>query len=61
METRLGDAFVRVHRSVIVRRDRIVGVDSAPNGAYRIYLKSGERVRGGRSYRETILSLDLRD
>jgi hypothetical protein len=61
METRLGDAFVRVHRSAIVRRDSIVGVDSAPNGAYTIHLKSGERVRGGRSYRETILSLGFRD
>jgi hypothetical protein len=59
MEARLGDAFVRVHRSAIVRRDRIVRVESVTRGGYMIHLRSGERVRGGRSYRATIRSLDI--
>jgi len=51
---RLGSAFLRVHRSVIVRRDRIVKAESAKNGCYWLELASGARLRTGRSYRDAV-------
>jgi hypothetical protein len=54
LDARLGDEFLRVHRSVIVRRDRVVRVELAANGARWIHLACGARVRAGRSYREAI-------
>ncbi|HEX5007055.1 MAG TPA: LytTR family DNA-binding domain-containing protein [Hyphomonadaceae bacterium] len=59
LEDRLGGEFLRVHRSAIVRRDRVVRVEPASNGGYRIELASGARLRSGRSYREGILASGL--
>lgn len=54
LEARLGGEFLRVHRSAIVRRDRVVRVEPTANGGGWIHLASGARVRAGRSYREAI-------
>jgi len=54
LESRLGDGFLRVHRSAIVRRDRVVRVEPASNGSFWIELASGARLRSGRSYRRRI-------
>jgi two-component system LytT family response regulator len=59
LERELGDAFVRVHRSAIVRRDRVVKVERAPNGRTWIHLASGQRVASGRSYRNVVRDLGL--
>ena len=59
METRLGGAFMRVHRSAIVRLDAIEQVQVAGNGGFWIELKSGARLRAGRSYRRAILAAGL--
>jgi hypothetical protein len=59
LEARLGSAFLRVHRSLIVRRDRIVRVEPAANGGYWIQLASGARLRSGRSYRDAIRAASL--
>jgi len=56
LETRLGSEFLRVHRSVIVRRDRIERVEAAANGGFDLQLTSGTRLRSGRSYRAAILA-----
>ncbi|HWN05610.1 MAG TPA: LytTR family DNA-binding domain-containing protein [Steroidobacteraceae bacterium] len=56
METRLGGEFLRVHRSVIVRLDRIERVQVAGNGNCWILLESGARLRAGRSYRQVVLA-----
>jgi len=59
METRLGGAFLRVHRSVIVRLGSVERVQGAGNGGFWILLKSGTRLRAGRSYRQAILAAGL--
>jgi DNA-binding LytR/AlgR family response regulator len=59
LEGRLGGAFLRVHRSLIVRRDRVIRVEPAANGGYWIELASGARLRSGRSYREAIRAAGL--
>ncbi|MGH8242176.1 MAG: LytR/AlgR family response regulator transcription factor [Steroidobacteraceae bacterium] len=56
---RLGSDFLRVHRSVIVRRDGVVRVEPAPNGGSWLQLASGGRVRSGRSYRRAVQGLGL--
>jgi len=56
LETRLGDSFIRVHRSVIVRRDRIERIDATASGGFDIQLTSGTHLRSGRSYRAAILA-----
>jgi hypothetical protein len=56
LETRLGSEFLRVHRSVIVRRDRIERVEATANGGFDLQLTSGTRLRSGRSYRAAILA-----
>jgi hypothetical protein len=59
LETRLGSGFLRVHRSVIVRLDAIEHVRVAGNGGCWVQLKSGARLRAGRSYRQAILAAGL--
>jgi two-component system LytT family response regulator len=59
LEQRLGSDFIRVHRSLIVRRDRVVGVEPAANGSYSLRLESGARLKSGRSYRSAILASEL--
>ena len=59
LQARLGADFLRVHRSIIVRRDRVARIEPAPNGGAWIQLASGARVRAGRSYRRAILAAGL--
>jgi hypothetical protein len=54
LESRLGGEFLRVHRSVIVRRDRVRRATSTANAGYWLELASGARLRSGRSYRGAI-------
>jgi hypothetical protein len=57
LERRLGPAFLRVHRSCIVRRDRVVRVERAANGRCWILLQSGARVAAGRTYFQALETL----
>ncbi|MEO5866711.1 MAG: LytTR family DNA-binding domain-containing protein [Sphingomonas sp.] len=47
----LGDAFVRIHRGQLVRRDSIRRVDTDRSGDFTVTLGSGATVRGSRRYR----------
>jgi hypothetical protein len=59
LEARLGADFLRVHRSVIVRRDRVVRLEPTANGSYALQLASGTLLRSGRSYRAAIRASGL--
>jgi hypothetical protein len=50
-------AFVRIHRSVIVNRDKIVSVSGPAKGQYWIKLEEGQEIRSSRRYREVVESL----
>ncbi len=51
LEARLDPArFIRLHRSVIVRRDRIAGLGHDRAGSWHAELVDGETVRIGRTY-----------
>ena len=51
LEARLDPAmFIRLHRSVIVRRDRIKALGHDRGGAWYAELVDGEQVRIGRTY-----------
>ena len=57
LEKRLGSRFMRIHRRIIVRVDRVVRVEQRLHAEYWIYLASGERVGSGRSYAPAIRQL----
>jgi two-component system, LytTR family, response regulator len=58
LETKLDRRkFVRVHRSAIVRLDRIVQLESLTHGEFEVVLKSGARLRLSRSYRPKVEAL----
>src|SRR5262245_24044205 len=59
LESRLGAEFLRVHRSVIVRKDRVRRMEPAPNGGFWLVLESGARLRSGRSYRDAVRDMRL--
>lgn len=44
------ELFIRVHRSVIVRRDTITGLSRDPSGHWAARLQGGHQVRIGRSH-----------
>jgi two-component system LytT family response regulator len=50
------EAFVRIHRSYIVRIDRIRELRPQSNGDYRIYLRDGTQLPLSRTYREQVLA-----
>jgi two-component system LytT family response regulator len=50
-------AFVRIHRSYIVRIDRIRELRPQSNGDYRVYLRDGTQLPLSRTYREQVLAL----
>jgi two-component system LytT family response regulator len=55
LEARLDPAaFVRVHRSSIVRVDRVAELQPWSHGDYVIVLRGGERVRLSRRYRDRL-------
>ncbi len=46
--------FVRVHRSKLVNRGRIVGFEGTPSGDLRIRMTDGREIFGSRRYRENL-------
>jgi two-component system, LytTR family, response regulator len=58
LESRLDpDQFLRVHRSVIVRIDRIREIEPLVQGDYVISLKDGTKITSSRTYRDRIRAL----
>jgi two-component system LytT family response regulator len=58
LERRLPAAgFVRIHRSYIVRIDRIESVQPWFKGDYVVTLRDGTRLQSGRTYRERVQAL----
>lgn len=56
IENRLGDRdFVRIHRSTIIRRDKIEKILPAMNGDKIIVTGDGEELRLSRRYRENLM------
>ena len=51
METELGDAFVRIHRGALVRRDALRSVAVDRTGDFVATLATGRQVRGSRRFR----------
>lgn len=55
LETRLDpDKFLRIHRSIIVRKDRIKELEPLFQGDYSIILVDGTRLTSSRGYRDRI-------
>ncbi len=57
LEKRLGSRFMRVHRRIIIRVDRVVRVEPRLHAEYWLYLASGERIGSGRSFGPAIRQL----
>ena len=51
VEAELGDAFVRIHRAKLIRRDAIRRVETDKSGDFTVTLESGAELRGSRRYR----------
>ena len=51
VEEELGDAFVRIHRGRLVRRDAIRRIETDKSGDFTVELASGATLRGSRRYR----------
>ena len=51
VEAELGERFIRVHRSMLVRRDAVRRVETDKSGDFRLTLASGAEVRGSRRFR----------
>jgi len=49
--------FCRIHRSTIVRIDRVRGLEPSENGEYDVLLDDGTRLRSSRGYRKHLQSL----
>lgn len=54
MEAELGAAFVRVHRSRLVRRAAVRRIETDRSGDFTLTLASGASVRGSRRYRAAL-------
>ncbi|HEX5461573.1 MAG TPA: response regulator [Steroidobacteraceae bacterium] len=53
LEQDLGEErFIRIHRSIIVNRDRIRGMELQAGGEYEVVLRSRERLKLSRRYRK---------
>jgi two-component system, LytTR family, response regulator len=48
------DDFLRIHRSLIVNLGHVKMLEPAPYGEYVFVMRSGARLRSGRSYRQAI-------
>jgi LytTr DNA-binding domain len=57
LEQRLGTSFVRIHRRIIVRADRITRIEPRSHGEYWLTLASGERLGSSRSYARAVRRL----
>jgi two-component system, LytTR family, response regulator len=51
------EAFLRIHRSIIVNLGRIQELEPAAHGEYVVTLTNGVRVRSGRTYHEQLKAL----
>ncbi len=51
----LGDAFVRIHRGQIIRREAILLIENDRSGDFTVTLASGSRAKGSRRYRDSIM------
>jgi DNA-binding LytR/AlgR family response regulator len=47
-------AFLRIHRSLVVNVRHIQGLETGPHGEYIVVLKNGGRLQSSRSYHEKI-------
>jgi two-component system LytT family response regulator len=55
LEARLNpDTFVRIHRSHIVNLDYVAEIETHFNGEYMVRLKTGQRLKWSRSYRDNL-------
>ena len=54
IEGELGDAFLRVHRGLLVRADAVREVDVERSGDFALIMASGATLRGSRRYREAV-------
>jgi DNA-binding LytR/AlgR family response regulator len=55
------NAYVRVHRSHIIRRDRVVSIGRRAAGGHFLFLESGARIPVGRRFRDAIRLLPTRN
>jgi DNA-binding LytR/AlgR family response regulator len=55
VETELGDAFVRIHRGRLVRRDAIRSVRTDRSGDFSVSLADGTMLAGSRRYRDQLV------
>lgn len=55
LQRQLGEDFLRVHRSRLVRRGAVAQVESRPSGDYIIRLTDGREVAGSPRYRRPLL------
>jgi len=49
-----GRTFVRIHRSIIVNRERVQGLDLQGNGEHEVVLRSGARLPMSRRFRKNL-------
>jgi len=49
--------FARIHRSVIVNRDKIASVEGPSKGQYLIALQDGQELRSSRKYQQVVAAL----
>ena len=54
IEARLGEVFLRIHRSTIVNADRIRELETYFNGEYFVILEDGTKLKLSRSYRDRL-------
>lgn len=57
LEAQLGDEFLRVHRSAIVRIDQVTSMSPLFHGELELTLRSGARVKLSRNYRHQLQRL----
>jgi DNA-binding LytR/AlgR family response regulator len=60
VETEMGDAFVRIHRSRLVRREAIRSVHTDRSGDFSVGLVDGTMLAGSRRYRDQLTRLQPR-
>lgn len=54
VEEELGEAFARIHRGRLVRRDAVRRIETDKSGDFTVTLASGAALRGSRRYRERL-------
>lgn len=58
IEQHLGNSlFIRVHRTMIVNKDKIVEIENLSNNEYQLKLKNGKKIWTGRKYAAVIQEL----